>query len=434
MRKNTNGLVFRQADYAGLSESFADRCEEVDRALEVRKKRSPFQQPALSSRALIVQCAADVKPEPVSWLWAGRVALGKQTLLAGQPGLGKSQVALAVVAAVTTGGPWPCGEGHAPLGSALILVAEDGAADTLVPRLMAAGADLKRVSIINAVGGSEGRRTFNLQSDIDLLEREIKNIGDVQLVVIDPVSSYLGGNIDSHINAAVRGVLEPLSEMAERLRVAVICVTHQPKVSVAAINSFIGSIGFVAVARAAFMVVRDPQNESRRLFLPVKNNLAPLGRGLAFRLEQRILGEPSEEIIASSVAWESAHVDVTADQALQSANELGGKHGRERERSFLRNLLANGPVAMRDVKDEADGAGLSWASVRRAKDDLGVESKKVGMEQGWVWQLPKMLRNAEDAHIIKVSTFGPDEHLQSESDRSLADGPTRPRLNTEAWR
>src|SRR6516225_9389976 len=107
--------------------------------------------PQTCGPALITQCAADVTPQPVEWLWPGRVALGKLTLIAGEAGLGKSQLSVAMVAAVTTGGPWPCGEGQAPLGSAIVLSAEDGAADTIVPRLLAAGADLTRVHLVSAV-------------------------------------------------------------------------------------------------------------------------------------------------------------------------------------------------------------------------------------------------------------------------------------------
>ena len=103
------------------------------------------------NRALIMQCATDILPEPVDWLWPGRVAIGKQTLLAGEAGLGKSQVSIAVAAAVTIGGAWPCGEGIAPLGNVIFLSAEDGAADTVVPRLMATSADLRRVYIVSAV-------------------------------------------------------------------------------------------------------------------------------------------------------------------------------------------------------------------------------------------------------------------------------------------
>jgi hypothetical protein len=131
---------------------------------------------------LIARCAADVKPEPVEWLWPDRVALGKLTLIAGEAGLGKSQLSVAMVAAVTTGGPWPCGEGQAPIGSAIILSAEDGAADTIVPRLIAANANRVRVYLVRAVRSEDGtgRRAFNLQVDLNLLitSRAITSGGD----------------------------------------------------------------------------------------------------------------------------------------------------------------------------------------------------------------------------------------------------------------
>ena len=134
----------------------------------------------------------------------------------GEAGLGKSQVTIAMGAAVTTGGTWPCGEGCAAR-HVIILSAEDGAADTVVPRLMAAGADLDRVHIVSAVRGEDGKgqRAFNLQADLDLLAAKIAEVGGVWLIVIDPISSYLGPKLDLHVNAAVRGILEPVGEMAD---------------------------------------------------------------------------------------------------------------------------------------------------------------------------------------------------------------------------
>jgi RecA-family ATPase len=185
----------------------------------------------------------------VEWIWPGRIARGKHTCIAGEPGTGKSQLTIDIIAKVTTGREWPCGEGRAPLGSAIILSAEDGDADTIVPRLIAAGADRCRVRIVKAVNDpASGRRALDLHVDLGLLEQEIRAMREVALVVVDPVSSYLG-TADSHKNAEVRRVLEPLSEMAERTRTAILSVTHFSKMGAAtttkALHRFIGSIAFV---------------------------------------------------------------------------------------------------------------------------------------------------------------------------------------------
>jgi putative DNA primase/helicase len=371
--------------------------------------------------ALVMQRACDIEAKPIEWLWQGRIAIGKQTMLAGEPGLGKSQLSAFLAATVTTGGHWPNGEGRAELGSVFVLSAEDDAADTIIPRLMAAGTELSRVHIVSAVRTDDhkGRRLFNLQSDLATLENAIAQVGDVRLVIIDPVSSYLG-KVDSHKNAEVRTVLEPIGEMASRLRVAVVAVTHFSKgVGSSANHRIIGSIAFVAAARAAFIVSRDPDDENRRIFVPSKNNLGPDRDGLAFRIETRIVGQG---IIAPAVSWDSEPVTRTADEILSAVAKTGHYQNQsavDETGDWLRELLADGPLPAKQVRSEGDAAGHSWATIKRAKKVLGVEAFREGgvAEAGrWLWRLPAAdsLRGSTTPYLaqqVNVSTLGEVERL-----------------------
>ncbi len=364
---------------------------------------------------LISRCASEIELEPVDWLWPGRLAIGKHTCVAGDPGTGKSQLSMAIAATVTMGGAWPCDEGRSLQGSVIVLSAEDGAGDTIVPRLHAAEADLGRVHIVSSVmQDCRTRRGFSLQADLELLEQKIKEVGDVALVIVDPISSYMG-KADLHKNADVRGVLEPLTEMAERMRVAVLSVTHFSKGGAnstkKALHSFIGSIGFVGVARMAFAVIEDADNPERRLMLSAKNNLAALPSGLAYRLKQTIV---DKGIVASRVDWEHEHVTITANEALAADSGNAAARPCEEAEGFVRELLADGPAPAKQVQADAAAVGLSWATVRRAKDRFGIKPYKGGMDAGWLWSLPKMLNQGEDAHHNNVSTFGGSEHLRAE--------------------
>jgi hypothetical protein len=132
----------------------------------------------------LFRCASEIELERVEWLWPGRLALGKHTSIGGDPGGGKSNLGMFIAATVSVGGEWPCGEGRAPRGSVLILNAEDGAADTIVPRLHAAEADCGSVHIVSAVRTDyKSTRGFNLQADIELLEQKIAELGDVALII-----------------------------------------------------------------------------------------------------------------------------------------------------------------------------------------------------------------------------------------------------------
>jgi KaiC/GvpD/RAD55 family RecA-like ATPase len=343
--------------------------------------------------ALISRCAADIVPKQIDFLWPGRIAKGKHTAIAGEPGDGKSQLSVFVAATISTGGQWPCDEGRAPVGNVIILNAEDGADDTVVPRLIAAGADRKRVHIVSAVRQEDGkgRRAFNLQADLALLEKKIAEIGDVALVIIDPISSYMG-KTDSHKNAEVRGALEPLSEMAERIKVAILSIKHLSKTGTGhnrkALHRFIGSIAFVGAPRAAFAVIEDADNEGRMLLLHAKNNMAGKPQGLAYRMVQRIVGKEGEGIVASYNAFDSTPVTVSADEALQASDGGGDRAAVSEAEEFLRDKLSAGPVPAKEAEEEARALMIMPRTLRRARKKLGVISEKAGLKEGWTWRLP----------------------------------------------
>jgi putative DNA primase/helicase len=350
------------------------------------------------SVGLDVVCMADVRPAPVEWLWPNWVAIGKVSVLAGEGGRGKSTILCDVAARTTTGNRWPDGAAAGPVGGVIILASEDDVADTLAPRLQAAGADVSCIYVIRSVRDEQQRRRgFNLQADLERLEAEIRKRGNIRLIIVDPVSSYLGP-VDSHKNAEVRAVLEPLGEMAARMRVAIICNSHFSKAGGNANSRVIGSVAFVNQARAAFIVTPDEQDQTRLLLIPSKMNIAPIRYGLAYRIEGCVIDSDGSEIVTSRIMYESTPITVSADQALAALISHGeNKSDKSDAIEFLRDQLKGGAMAAKDVKKEAYDAGISSKSLRSARGALGIKPRKAGMEGGWVWELPKMPSAAEDA-------------------------------------
>jgi AAA domain-containing protein len=360
-------------------------------------------QPEKLARRLISHRASDLKPERLIWVWPGRIPEGKLVLLGGPPGLGKSQLTAFISAVVSNGGSWPCGEGSTLPGDVIFMSAEDGIRDTIVPRLMAAGANTGRVHIVAAATKPDGtgRKTFSLKTDVDLLEAKAREIGAVRLIIVDLISAYMGG-ADGNGNVETREVLEPLAEMADRLRIAVVAVTHLNKGGAggqSALNRFAGSIAFVAAARAAFAVIEDSEDGERRLLLQAKNNLGAKCNGLAFRLEQRIV---DGDILSSNVMFESDHVSQSIDEALTASENrsgaAGGQTSKDDAAEFLSDVLAYGPRDVLEVESLARAATLLGAdkplrqnkAFRDARKQLGVIASREGFGPGakYVLALP----------------------------------------------
>jgi len=348
---------------------------------------------------------SDIEPEPVEWLWNGRIALGRLTLIAGDPGLGKSLSTTDLAARCTTGRAWPDDEPNllGPRG-VVIASAEDSASDTIRPRFDAAGGDPCNVMILDGVRRFTDSGPVVTPWSIDdgaVLREAISAATDCALLIVDPISAYMPAGLDSHRNADVRGALQVLSDIAEETGVAVVAVTHLRKGEGAAIYRAMGSLAFVAAARSAFGVVRDPDDETgeTRLLAPIKNNLAPLGTTIPFTTVK------SDEALAPVVAW-GAPRDCDIDAAM-SARPGGGERAPARSEAadWLAELLADDPVLVKDIRSESKEAGISWRTVERAKGEVGAVSMKRSFNTGWCWTIPGI--------ALTRSGDAPDEDRQA---------------------
>ena len=346
----------------------------------------------MTTEAIVVRLS-DVQEQEVEWLWPNRIPLGKLTLLAGDPGLGKSFVTVDMAARVSTGTGWPdCYDLPQPVGSVIMFNCEDDIADTVLPRLNRAGGDprkviaLQGVTTIDGDTGERRQRGFSLDVDLPKLIEVLEVNNDVRLVVIDPVSAYCGAT-DSHKNADIRAMLAPMADMASKYRVAVVMVTHLAKGSGGkAVYRAMGSLAFAAAARAVWHVAKDHEDDKRRLILLAKINIAVEATGLAYRLQD------------GAVCWEEAPVVMTADEHLGQETQPERKPRGSSEQGeavqqaadWLVEKLTGCSLHSKVIKQTADDADITWATLKRAKKLAKVKSHRIGFgEKSFVlWSLP----------------------------------------------
>jgi putative DNA primase/helicase len=332
--------------------------------------------------------AADVPMTAIRWLWDGFLAKGKLHVFGGPPGSGKTTVALSMAATVTCGGRWPDGS-LAKAGNVLIWSGEDDEADTLIPRLAAAGADLKRCYFVGDTRKGADVRAFDPAQDIVLLTAEAERIGGVSLILVDPIVSAVSG--DSHKNTETRRALQPLVEMAERLDAAVLGITHFSKGSAGRdpTERITGSIAFGAVARVVMVAAKRAEGEDgpARMIARAKSNIGPDGGGFGYDLAMVDVGNGIE---ASTVRW-GAPLTGTARELLGAAEAVDG-NPRDEGAEWLRDMLSDGPMKVKELRTEVNGSGASWRTIEAAKTELGViaERHSAGNAGGgfWTWRLP----------------------------------------------
>jgi putative DNA primase/helicase len=338
--------------------------------------------------------AASLDMQGIEWFWPGRFARGKLALLAGLPDKGKGQVCAYLAAAATASIALPCSEGIAPQGNVIWFNAEDGMRDTIVPRLVAAGANLSRVHFITATRDQGRRRPFSLLTDLPLLRMKIEQIGNVVLVIIDPISAYLGvGKLDGRSQSDVRGMLTPLKDLAEATGVLVLGIMHFNKKNdvTSALLRIADSIAFTATARHVYAIIDDSEDDKLRLFVKVKNNLAPLDQKAlryGFGFAHCVGRDPvrNVDIGAPYIEWASEGVDLSANDAMQALASSSTAFAKREAKDFLLDRLGENPVAAKELIEEAAQAGISQRTLYAAKRDLRIASKKG--EHGWLWLPP----------------------------------------------
>lgn len=414
--------------YAGIVREHADRRRRLAELDEERKqilKGGHGKRAKIEAVSVGLLRGCDIKPERVAWLWDGWLAAGKMHILAGAPGTGKTTISMALAATVTTGGRWPDGS-RSSVGNVVIWSGEDDPADTLIPRLAASGAEVGRVYFIADVRQGNERRSFDPARDMEALRHELLRIGDVRLLIVDPIVSAVAG--DSHKNAEVRRGLQPLADLAMSTRCALLGITHFSKGTGGRdpVERLTGSLAFGALARVV-MVAAKHQEEGEngrdvRLFLRAKSNIGPDDGGFEYDLRQSEL-TTHPGIFASCVLWgDTAEGKARELLAMAETVAVQGDQTEQGEAiEWLREQLSEWPLASKEIKQLASQDGLAWATVRRAQKAMGIKPGKTRFDGGWEWALPpKMLKSTQDAQQKEVSTLGQDEHLRVEEEERAA--------------
>lgn len=333
--------------------------------------------------------AADIEPVPIEWVWRDWLALGKLHLLAGMPGQGKTTLALAVASIISTGGCWPDGS-NSLIGNVLIWSGEDGIEDTLLPRLIACGANRANIYFIDGRLRDDIKYAFDPSSDLSALKKRAESIGNIKLIIIDPIVSVING--DSHKNTEVRRGLQPIVDLAKSLNAAILGITHFSKGGSGTdpTSRVTGSIAFSAVARLVWVVakVKSTDGEDVRILTRSKNNIGPEDGGFEYAIDQI---EISVGISASLVIWgDQVHGSALDLLSTAEANKSDEKTIKKNETvEQLRTLLVSDCWTPASTCYESMIAtGLTKKQIWNASKKLGVITQKNSMTEGWYWRLP----------------------------------------------
>lgn len=376
-------LLVRRAADAACDADIDDLVERTKVDLDnIRAQGAPATSP--------VACASSIPIERVEWLWQHRIAAGMINVLDGDPGLGKSTITTDLAARLTRGEALPGDTVAAPPTGVVFVSFEEHPACVMVPRLMAAKADLSRVFIWNL-----SDRPFDLVNSLAELERTI-TANNARLVVIDPLMAALPSELNAHRDQDVRSVLAPVAGLAERTGAAILLVRHLNKNPAGgAVYRGGGSIGIIGAARVGLLLATDPDAEddaAARVLAVSKCNVARLAPPMRLRLVPAPSPAPGVEV--ARIEW-GGESKASADELVAPRDEKGAI-GRAID--LLRNVMKDGPVPAFDAQAALRANDVSPRTEARAKERLHVVAKREGVSRGkWWWYLPEHLPPSHSA-------------------------------------
>lgn len=353
---------------------------------------------------LQVESLFGLRPKPVRWLVRDRIPAGMQGLLAAEGGQGKTTTTLELAAAISTG---RCAFGltypDPPKGKALPICCEDDWERTIIPRLAALGADLRNILRIRGVRMKAGGELldFNL-GHFSQLKHLLNSNPDIHLAVIDPAGAYIGrAGINEHKDAELRQILDPLNEIANETGATILLIKHLNKsAGASAVQRVSGSVGYVNAVRFAYMIAPDPDDQNRKLMLPIKANVLPAGQtGLAYRMLQ-IPADDGKSILRTM--WpdlDSTDLDELAKQLFKQhwedgivadANTVaaGGRNKKDptkvlRCKDWLKTILKDYAYPSTEIVDMGKDAGYTFDNIKEAKKELKAENLN-NCNQSWL--------------------------------------------------
>jgi hypothetical protein len=394
MKKGDPNDIFREQGPEGVARSFDD-AEEIkpgaqgDRADEEPPERGAPPIGEAKDPLVILVNAASIEPEPVCWLWRNWLQRGVFNLIAGKPGSGKSTTALSFCATVTSGGQWPDGDACSKSWRAVYWSGEDGIRDTLLPRFLAAGGERENMEFVHQVREGERKRPFDPSRDMQGLARAMESLGDVRLIVLDPIALAVKG--DSHKNVETRQGLQPFADLCARFCACGLGVHHLAKSTPGGdpLDRVSGSLAFGALPRCVLLTAKDLNGgrNARRALVRVKVSNGPDWGGFEYELEQRRL-DNWPDIEAQRVLW-ATPIEGSAREILAQFEDKPTNESPAAK--FLVEALKGGPQLAAEVIAKADSAGISERTLRRAFKDLGGVSERHGRGRDHfvVWELPR---------------------------------------------